>query len=92
MFWRFVIATFAFSIVIVREALIIPVKVIPTIIINSIFMFLYNFFYFNGTQIGLTATEGVPVTTLNPIFTAIFQASLSMLRFREKVVSVFVLD
>ena len=75
MFWRFVIATVCFFfIVIVREALRIPAKVIPIIIINSIFMVLYNFFYFKGTQIGLAGTGGVLVTTLNPILTAIFSS------------------
>ncbi len=75
MFWRFVIASiWFFFVVIVREPLRIPAKVIPIIIINSIFMFLYNFFYFKGTQIGLAGTGGVLVTTLNPIFTAIFSS------------------
>ena len=75
MFWRFVIASICFFfIVIVKESLKIPTKVVPIIIINSIFMVLYNFFYFKGTQIGLAGTGGVLVTTLNPIFTAIFSS------------------
>ena len=75
MFWRFVIASICFFfVVIVREPLRIPAKVIPIIIINSIFMVLYNFFYFKGTQIGLAGTGGVLVTTLNPILTAIFSS------------------
>ena len=77
MFWRFVITTVCFFfIVIVREPFRIPGKVIPIIIINSIFMFLYNFFYFKGTQIGFAGTGGVLVTTLNPIFTSIFSSLL----------------
>ena len=69
MFWRFVIASICFFIVVVRETFNIPKKIIPTIIINSIFMALYNFFYFKGAQIGLAGTGGVVVTTLNPILT-----------------------
>ena len=75
MFWRFVIASICFFfIVIVRETFNIPKKIIPIIIINSIFMVLYNFFYFKGTQIGLAGTGGVLVTTLNPILTSIFSS------------------
>ena len=73
MFWRFVIASiFFFIVVIVKKSLWIPVKVLPIIFVNSIFMVLYNFFYFKGTQIGLAGTGGVLVTTLNPILTSIF--------------------
>ena len=67
---------FAFFIVVARESLKISTKVIPLIIINSIFMVLYNFFYFKGTQIGFAGTGGVLVTTLNPIFTSIFSSLL----------------
>ena len=62
--------------VVARESLKISTKVIPIIIINSIFMVLYNFFYFKGTQIGFAGTGGVLVTTLNPIFTSIFSSLL----------------
>ena len=72
MFWRFVIASICFFFIIVREPFKIPMKIIPIIIINSIFMVLYNFFYFKGTQIGLAGAGGVLVTTLNPILTSIF--------------------
>ena len=45
MFWRFVIASICFFfIVVVRESIKISTKAIPVIIINSIFMVLYNFF------------------------------------------------
>ena len=75
MFWRFVIASICFFfIVITKESLKISTKVIPIIVINSIFMVLYNFFYFKGTQIGLAGTGGVLVTTLNPILTSIFSS------------------
>ena len=44
-FWRFVIASICFLfIVLVKDPLIKPIKVIPIIVINSIFMVLYNFF------------------------------------------------
>ncbi len=46
-------------------------KNLPFIIINSIFIILYNVFYFYGTKIGLAGTGGVLVTTLNPILTTI---------------------
>lgn len=75
MFWRFVFASiFFFFIARARGSLKIPSKVLPIIIINSIFMVLYNFFYFKGTQIGLAGTGGVLVTTLNPILTSIFSS------------------
>ena len=75
MFWRFVIASICFFfIVVARESLKISTKVIPIIFINSIFMVLYNFFYFKGTQIGFAGTGGVLVTTLNPILTSIFSS------------------
>ncbi len=75
MFWRFTIASICFFfIVIIRESLRLPTRVLPIIILNSIFMVLYNFFYFRGTQIGLAGTGGVLVTTLNPILTSIFSS------------------
>jgi len=75
MFWRFVIASICFFfIVVAKESLKISTKVIPIIFINSIFMVLYNFFYFKGTQIGFAGTGGVLVTTLNPILTSIFSS------------------
>ena len=75
MFWRFVIASICFFFIIIsKESLKISTKVIPIIVINSIFMVLYNFFYFKGTQIGLAGTGGVLVTTLNPILTSIFSS------------------
>ena len=44
---------FLFFIIIVREPLRIPAKAIPIIIINSIFIIIYIFFNFKGTQIGV---------------------------------------
>ena len=74
MFWRFVFATISFAPVVVWNGY--PFKLPKTslrfIIINAIFMTSYNYFYFKGTQIGLAGTGGILVTTLNPIFTALF--------------------
>ena len=73
MFWRFLLASICFFFIAsAKESLNIPTKAVPIIILNSIFMVLYNFFYFKGTQIGLAGTGGVLVTTLNPILTSIF--------------------
>ena len=75
MFWRFVFASICFFFIArAKGSLKIHSKAIPIIIINSIFMVLYNFFYFKGTQIGLAGTGGVLVTTLNPILTSIFSS------------------
>ena len=77
MFWRFVLASICFLFIAgTNGSLKIPTKAIPTIVINSIFMVLYNFFYFKGTQIGLAGTGGVLVTTLNPILTSFFSSLL----------------
>jgi len=85
MFWRFTIASICFFfIVIIRESLRLPTRVIPIIILNSIFMVLYNFFYFKGTQIGLAGTGGVLVTTLNPILTSIFSSLFNYDTFPRK--------
>ena len=51
------------------------------ILVNSLFMVSYNFFYFKGTQIGLAGAGGVLVTTLNPILTMIVTGIV----FRTKV-------
>ena len=51
MFWRFVIASICFFfIVVARESLKLSTEVIPVIIINSIFMVLYNFFLFQRSS------------------------------------------
>ena len=74
MVWRFFFASIS----------IIPVLIISKIsfyfkkgdsyliLLNALFMVLYNYFYFMGTQIGLAGAGGVLVTTLNPILTSIF--------------------
>ena len=85
MFWRFVLASVCFFFInVFRGTLRIPPKVIPIVFINSVFMVLYNFFYFKGTQIGLAGTGGVLVTTLNPILTSIFSSLLNYDTFPKK--------
>ena len=55
-----------------KNPLFPPNKSILFIVLNSIFILLYNLFYFSGTKIGYASTGGILVTTLNPILTTIF--------------------
>ena len=74
MVWRFFLA--AISIAPILRISNISFKInkrdFGLILINSLFMVSYNFFYFRGTQIGLAGAGGVLVTTLNPILTLLF--------------------
>ena len=74
MFWRFLFATLAFTPVVFLsgDTFNINRTSFRYVLINAIFMTSYNYFYFKGTQIGLAGTGGILVTTLNPIFTALF--------------------
>ena len=74
MFWRFLFATLAFTPFVLLSASTFKITLNGSryVIINAIFMTSYNYFYFKGTQIGLAGTGGILVTTLNPIFTALF--------------------
>ena len=76
MFWRFFIATLSFAPIVWwhGQSLRITKEAIRIIILNSIFMVSYNYFFFKGTQVGLAGAGGVLVTTLNPILTALFSA------------------
>ena len=76
MFWRFFIATISFAPIVwlKKESFKISKGALRFIILNSIFMTSYNFFYFKGTQVGLAGAGGVLVTTLNPILTTLFSA------------------
>jgi drug/metabolite transporter (DMT)-like permease len=76
MFWRFFIATISFAPIVwlKKESFKISKEALHFIILNSIFMTSYNFFYFKGTQVGLAGEGGVLVTTLNPILTTLFSA------------------
>ena len=81
-FWRFVIASVClFFIAKNKVSLHLSRENIIIVVINSICMVLYNYFYFKGTQIGLAGTGGVLVTTMNPILTVIF----SSLLFQEAI-------
>ena len=74
MFWRFLFATLAFTpaVFLSGDTFNINRTSFRYVLINAIFMTSYNYFYFKGTQIGLAGTGGILVTTLNPIFTALF--------------------
>ncbi len=83
MFWRFLIATIVLSpFLLLFKIEIDKVKSqIVKIIIASLLLCLYNYCYFQGTQIGLAGIGGVLVTTLMPVFTTI----LTILFFKTKV-------
>ncbi len=74
MFWRFFFSTISFWFIVkyLKGSFQFNKNNIHYIILNSFFMVLYNYFYFNGTQIGLAGAGGVLVTTLNPILTIFF--------------------
>ena len=74
-FWRFAIASICFFFIVnTKISLKINFSSFPLIILNSIFIVMYNYFYFKGTQIGLAGVGGVLVTTMNPILTTIFSS------------------
>ena len=77
-FWRFLLASiFFYPILKLTKYPIKPnIKSIPFIIINAIFIILYNIFYFYGTKFGFAGAGGVLVTTLNPILTTIISGIL----------------
>tara|TARA_A100001037_G_C15149489_1_gene638282 strand:+ start:2236 stop:3108 length:873 start_codon:yes stop_codon:yes gene_type:complete len=73
MIWRFIFAAISFVPILSLQgySFKISIDALKFIILNSIFMTSYNFFYFKGTQLGLAGAGGVLVTTLNPILTAL---------------------
>lgn len=74
-FWRFAIASICFFFIVnTKVSLKITFSSLPLIILNSIFIVMYNYFYFKGTKIGLAGVGGVLVTTMNPILTTIFSS------------------
>jgi len=83
MFWRFIFA----SVTMVPLMLLFGIKPkltrksIPMVLLGAVFMVLYNFMYFKGTQVGQAGLGGVITTTLNPMITYIFVVIL----FRKKV-------
>ncbi len=76
MFWRFVFAAIAFAPIVIwtNNSFKINKLSLRFILLNSVFMTSYNYFYFKGTQVGLAGAGGVLVTTMNPINTAILTA------------------
>lgn len=73
MFWRFLTGASALVpvLLLLKEKFKYPAYVFKYIILNGLFLAIYNYFYFRGTQLGLAGAGGVLVTTLNPIFTVI---------------------
>ncbi len=76
MFWRFVFATISFAPIVFWSGhrFRINSNALQFVVLNAVFMTLYNYFYFKGTQIGLAGAGGVLVTTFNPINTIILMA------------------
>ena len=74
MIWRFFIAIISFFPVVWITGNSFQLSKISFryIILNSLCMVSYNYFYFKGTQIGFAGAGGVLVTTLNPTLTALF--------------------
>ncbi len=74
MIWRFFFASISLLPIMIsyRISFKINKDTISLILLNSIFMVSYNFFYFKGTQVGFAGMGGVLVTTLNPILTTLF--------------------
>ena len=75
-FWRFVFAAISFAPIVyfTKNSFHMNKAAFRFVLLNSVFMSSYNYFYFKGTQIGLAGAGGVLVTTMNPINTAILSA------------------
>lgn len=73
MFWRFLTGAGALIpvLLLLKEKFKCSAYAFKYILLNGIFLTIYNYFYFRGTQIGFAGIGGVLVTTFNPIFTAI---------------------
>lgn len=80
MVWRFLIAAVSMLLVLyVRKTewrITLPGFLL--ILASSVFLVLYNHFYFTGTRVGAAGAGGVLVTTLNPLFTFLL---ISIIRF-----------
>ncbi|HBN45516.1 MAG TPA: hypothetical protein DD389_03515 [Candidatus Marinimicrobia bacterium] len=76
MFWRFIFASISFAPIVIwtKNSFNLDKKGLQFVLLNSVFMTSYNYFYFKGTQVGLAGAGGVLVTTMNPINTAILAA------------------
>lgn len=73
MVWRFFIAavSMVFVLIFTKTDWKISFKGFLQILVSSIFLVLYNHFYFTGTHVGPAGAGGVLVTTLNPVLTFI---------------------
>ena len=86
MFWRF---TFA-AMTMVPTMLFLGIKptfkqkAIPLLLVAAIFMVLYNYMYFKGTQIGQAGLGGVITTSLNPVITTILVVLLFKHTIQQK--------
>jgi len=82
-FWRFIFSSVALYIILLfqRNPPKIPKQGFKFIISGAILIFLYNYFYFKGTQIGPAGLGGVIVTTINPLITFL----LSVIIFKTAV-------
>ncbi len=81
-FWRFLFTAVSMLPVmfLYRKSFSIPRKSIGLLLLGTLFLLLYNKFFFWGLQNGLAGAGGVLVTTLNPILTFLF----SIIIFRRK--------
>ena len=84
MVWRFLLAFVSFApiVYLTKNSFKISFKGFIFVLVNSVFMVTYNYFFFKGTQVGLAGVGGVLVTTLNPILTTLF----SGLFFGERLI------
>ena len=74
MVWRFLLASISILPIVYgsKKPFKISCEGLAFLLLNSIFMVSYNYFFFKGTKHGLAGVGGVLVTTLNPILTALF--------------------
>ena len=84
--WRFFFAALFFFPILIyaKVSKLPPLRSLPYIILNALFIILYNIFYFAGTKYGYASTGGVLVTTLNPILTTIFLGLIFKKRIPKK--------